>query len=545
MSREQGLARVRLTLLRGITLALALFGLLLLGISTPDTALHAQEKAADGKAKEGSDQYEDTKRDEAAADEFTDENIRTGITKEEAEAIDVAIDTGAKWLLEQQDKDGQFKAYGGGHWVGGQALSLLTLIKCDIPYDHEAIKKGKEWLYTNYRYGWHDRDRIPAQTKTYSHGLILMFLEAYYQDKPKEKDAKDRPAPKTPEEAERERKRQEKEAKKKRKVKYRTVSRDDKIWIKEIQSALEKDQHEGTGMWGYPAYGAYGGPDDKDRHSGKAGIQVYGDFSNTQYAMLGLISAARLGFDPKSHEVYQRNAKFIMDCQEPAGPKVPRSVIIKGAEKVDEDGKRSRTDSVRRYKESDTARGWTYTGYWHHKDDAKKTANEWFTGSMTTATLACLLIAKSELVRLKKVKSGDENDLNMVKSLWDGIAWMTHNFTVETNPRTRNASTEPGSAGNGWHYYYLYGLERAAILAGRDFFGANEWYPLGARLLLKDQREDKSWSGRVARTAAIPDGGKEVQMHDTCFALLFLKRATMPLEEDVPEPEITGRKSEE
>jgi hypothetical protein len=64
------------------------------------------------------------------------------------------------------------------------------------------------------------------------------------------------------------------------------------------------------------------------------------------------------------------------------------------------------------------------------------------------------------------------------------------------------------------HYYYIYGLERAGALVGTEFFDQYQWYPLGVSYLLKEQKKDGSWNGSDI---------------DTCFALLFLRRATKPL----------------
>jgi hypothetical protein len=89
--------------------------------------------------------------------------------------------------------------------------------------------------------------------------------------------------------------------------------------------------------------------------------------------------------------------------------------------------------------------------------------------------------------------------------------WMTTNFTVERNPGTNDHGGKPDYM----HLYYLYGLERAGILYGTEKFGAHEWYPEGARLLLAAQRGDGSWDGSV---------------RDTCFAILFLRRGTKPLD---------------
>jgi hypothetical protein len=75
------------------------------------------------------------------------------------------------------------------------------------------------------------------------------------------------------------------------------------------------------------------------------------------------------------------------------------------------------------------------------------------------------------------------------------------------------------------NYYYMYGLERTGILFGTEKFGTRDWYAEGAQLLLKNQNAEGSW-GRAAQ-AKPDDKGKSTQ--DTCFAILFLRRATRAL----------------
>jgi hypothetical protein len=64
-----------------------------------------------------------------------------------------------------------------------------------------------------------------------------------------------------------------------------------------------------------------------------------------------------------------------------------------------------------------------------------------------------------------------------------------------------------------WHIYYLYGVERAGMLYGTDLIGTRDWYDEGAEWLIEHQEKNGSWRS----------------VTDTCFAILFLKRATAPL----------------
>jgi hypothetical protein len=95
------------------------------------------------------------------------------------------------------------------------------------------------------------------------------------------------------------------------------------------------------------------------------------------------------------------------------------------------------------------------------------------------------------------------------KEVVAGMEWMGKNFTVTANP----ASAE------GWQYYFLYALERAGIFYGTEQIGGHEWYPEGAKYLLAEQKPDGAWLAKQSDHA----------IWDTCFAILFLRRATRPL----------------
>ena len=98
----------------------------------------------------------------------------------------------------------------------------------------------------------------------------------------------------------------------------------------------------------------------------------------------------------------------------------------------------------------------------------------------------------------------------------EGMQWLHKNFTVTENI---------GDVHNGaWYAYYMYGLERAGMLFGTETIGAHRWYLEGATELLKRQNADGSWP----HTATGGSWGEVSR--DTCFAILFLKRATHRLD---------------
>jgi hypothetical protein len=211
------------------------------------------------------------------------------------------------------------------------------------------------------------------------------------------------------------------------------------------------------------------------------------DLSNTQYALLGLAAARRCGV-PVKREVFVKAAKHLFASQEKEGPKVRR---IKHVDAGKGYAKRYATNMY------DFARGWGYT------------PGGRATGSMTTAGVSSLAICRSELMTWPGWKGEFAHD--MERSIRDGLAWLAHHFTVKRNPGR-----------GGWHYYYLYGLERAGTLAAQKFMGDHDWYREGAEYLVGRQHATGPWNLGGRREA-------RDTLADTCFALLFLRRATVPV----------------
>jgi hypothetical protein len=103
-----------------------------------------------------------------------------------------------------------------------------------------------------------------------------------------------------------------------------------------------------------------------------------------------------------------------------------------------------------------------------------------------------------------------------------GMEWLAKNWDLTKNPKAREANGEgiENMDNPTCQYNYLYSIERDGMLVATDFIPgpgpqAHDWYDEEAEYLLKNQRDDGSWNGDV---------------DDTCFAILFLRRATRPLE---------------
>jgi len=136
-------------------------------------------------------------------------------------------------------------------------------------------------------------------------------------------------------------------------------------------------------------------------------------------------------------------------------------------------------------------------------------------GSMTAGALGSLAIYDS-------IRGADWKKNPLVRG---GMNWLGSHFTVDESCEMKHMYAVYGFSEKKFAYYYfLYGLERAGILCDTEWFGRHAWYREGAARILKAQRRDGSWNGSVW-------DGKDVEFPawDTCFAILFLKRATQPL----------------
>jgi hypothetical protein len=230
----------------------------------------------------------------------------------------------------------------------------------------------------------------------------------------------------------------------------------DKKWMEKAVEFLVKNQHDGN--WRYPKQGT--------------------DLSNTQYALLGLWAASRCGVKVPQ-EVWTSALEWLLETQERTGPEVKlRITEARGEYRVV-------------FTEPARARGFRYR------------PENLITGAMTAAGMAGVVICQDELWSSRRFTAEQRNRTR--KSVRDAMAWLQDNFDV-----TRN----PGESQGGWHFYYLYGLERAGILARTRFMGTKDWYFEGATWLLAHQRGEGGWQ-------------TEHLLLDSAFAVLFLKRSSM------------------
>ena len=103
-----------------------------------------------------------------------------------------------------------------------------------------------------------------------------------------------------------------------------------------------------------------------------------------------------------------------------------------------------------------------------------------------------------------------------------GLAWLAKKW----DPKKNTGIDESAVIGpSQWQYYHLYSVERVGSVLNTKKIGKQAWYPTGARWILANQRDDGSWADPDA------DFSRSKYLHtaDTCFAILFLTQATPPL----------------
>ncbi len=195
-----------------------------------------------------------------------------------------------------------------------------------------------------------------------------------------------------------------------------------------------------------------------------------GDNSNAQFAVLALHEAERVGAQVRP-DTWQKAADYWAKCQNPDGA-------------------------------------------WGYRMDF----NEGL-GSMTCAGIGATVICAERVRRADaSVENGfvqccqpqEEDD-----SLERAITWLDRNFSVRRNPGRRGA-------GQVWHYYYLYGLERVGRLTARRFIGEHDWYREGAEFLVRQQDPfSHHWQGQ--------NTAEDSPHIATSMALLFLSKGRRPV----------------
>jgi hypothetical protein len=420
----------------------------------------------------------------------------------------MAVEKAVQYLKSRQAGDGSYtndQRPSEAMPEGATAFAMYALLTAGVEPDEAVIKKGFSYFSSK-----------PFKT-VYSASVIILAIDALCRSKYEKsrRDKKDKSPMTAPYSG---------------KPPYLKKARsDDRKLMNDAVQYLVKCQQK-TGGWRYPHL--------QDQ-----------DVSNTQYVMFAFNIARKWKINIPVG-TYTKMLDFILKSQEKDGPnvkpfpvpgadfshgklkKIEKEYYKKlekerknqektGADADPEAGPRTAADDTHEklfgYEGKNMkARGWNYLPYNRYKDPQFAWCSK-FSGSMTSSGAICLLIAKAAIEKqgaYRKYKS------KVDKGIRDGCAWLSKHYEIRTNPGL-----------DYFHFYYLYNLERLGALALLPKIGEHDWYDDGARMLLATQSPSGEWR---------PGNSTSGYMCDTCFAILFLKRATSPLVQ-VPEVIWTGK----
>ena len=191
-----------------------------------------------------------------------------------------------------------------------------------------------------------------------------------------------------------------------------------------------------------------------------------GDNSNSQYALLALHEASRAGIRVRD-ETWVRAQQYWVAC-------------------------------------GNTDGSWGYT-----------LGNAGGSGSMTCAGIGSVWITSEHIGTPDARATRDSVSCcgggSTPRVLEKGLDWLGRRFSVTQNP---------GTGGETWLFYYLYGLERVGRFTARRYIGEHDWYLEGAQMFVatQDRLSGKFVANRI-----------EDSIVATSFALLFLAKGRRPV----------------
>lgn len=214
------------------------------------------------------------------------------------------------------------------------------------------------------------------------------------------------------------------------------------------------------------------------------------DNSNTQYGLLGLWSAHLCGVEVPAWAWTGAIGHFLAEQQRVKA--APLTFSLTGHAELAKAAAGARVTAALRRAEP---MGWGYEGNGRPAY-----------GSMTAAGVTGLAICIAALTETRRAPG--ELLVKAQRAMDSGFAWLAGRFTLRWNPDNPYMPRE-------WHEYYLHCVERACELSRVALLDGRDWYFEGAMLLLSEQFP----------SGEFPGGG----VHGTCFAVLFLKKAQLPV----------------
>ncbi|MDR2439720.1 MAG: DUF4159 domain-containing protein [Planctomycetaceae bacterium] len=321
--------------------------------------------------------------------------------------VRLAIEQGVQFLKRTQKTHGNWDEHASsGERCGATALAILALVSCGVPKDDPAIQRGMKYL------------RLFSGKEAGRNYSISLQTMAFCAVDPE----RDRPL------------------------------------IRNNIALLERNQIHGNsehnGGWYYTPW---------EGNSGSS------DLSNSQFSILALYEAERLGISVKT-DTWLRAQRYWEQSQNP-------------------------------------------NNAWGYNPRPGGGSND-TRGSMSCAGIASLIITSGILdtgtasVRGDKIFCFQQPNHRIAVKIKKGLSWLASNFSVSQNPHVGN-----------WLYYYLYALERVGRMTNQRFIGQHDWYREGADKILRLRDPiDGAWRGQGTGDTS-----------STAFALLFLSKGRRPV----------------
>jgi hypothetical protein len=532
--------------------------------------------------------------------------LAEGVSAEEAHQIEATVKGGCEAIIKMQQADGLYDIYNMGttgsiYTCGAHAMALWTVLAGGRATTDPSVKLGLSAMLSL-------AEKRPPQPKpadpnapvlaarksgvdglySYEGSLVLIALHSLATTRAKEAEeaaakkrdknndgVPDKPAPKKP-----------KETRSAEEVQQAAAELQKRLLPEELRIAkallvtMVKRQ-AGDGQWGY-----------------NDAVGANGDNSNCHWAMLGLLAAFRLGLGAPPAAVLDKTEKFWISAQADDGP----AVTLLFRENTLETKKPGKTSGTRKPRQLQAkARGFKYVigasskPVVGEKDDSTLT--------MSSAAVICMSIVRYLKLGGAGTALGNPAVEKLDRALLDAMAWMSwtldHQPPVAVKSAAEIAAEEaakkdppkkddpkkpaggaekketpdekakreqaeareksiaasrlvsrayPATSYNG--AYAMLAVERSGILAGCDFFGSCEWYPVGARYLLtrlaglrppEEQKDEEDPNGGGRRSPPLPAAPPAVNP-DLCMELLFLKGYLDKAPQTAPGPTITGGK---
>lgn len=442
--------------------------------------------------------------------------------------VERAIDLGVKYLKRRIHGRTKLYYFGGNSdpHVGAMALAALTLLECGVPYTDSAVQKA---ITTVHKAGNEGDPKNPRKGLrfTYSVALSVLFLDRLVADK------------KMPE--------MEKEKHRRliRKFALQLIAAQQPAMNREIRPTPTSDleiRPTPAGGWNYQCQIL--SPQDEQRlmrilknntfvpgkfHVAGQPAFNYRDNSIAQFVLLALWNARKHGV-PVAKTLITEEKRYLQE-QQPKGYWTYNEKVLSSADATTcagliglAVGRAIRAEMANPNGKSPT----TKEGNVSKKADVAKLDLPMQAGLKHIGTV---IGKKSDLTAAEKARR--HNHTRQLDGLWRKLLEAPPQERVNLVPKIRELDNDALATGiifdaDAWgDLYFLWSVERVAVIYGLEKIPSpggqqKDWYGWGRDIILKNQVTDPkkpqdvgSWQERFP---GVPD---------TCFALLFLKRANI------------------